>query len=81
MDTLASVVNVTELWQTVAAAFVASLAVAIVASVGIWGATKYVDYSQEGRGVTAAMALGVGVFGLAATVAIIVFGLWVMVSA
>ena len=31
MDTLASVVNVTELWQTVAAAFVASLAVAIVA--------------------------------------------------
>lgn len=81
MDTLASVVNLTELWETVVAAFVASLAVAIVASIGIWGATKYVDYSQEGRGVTAAMALGVGVFGLAATVAIIVFGLWVMVSA
>ena len=80
MSLFASVVNVTELWETVAAAFVASIAVAFVASLGIWVATKYVDYSQEGRGVTAALALGVGVFGLVSTMAIIAFGLFVMVS-
>ena len=80
MDLIASVVNVKELWETIAAAFVASLAVALVASLGIWGATKYVDFSQEGRGITAGLALGVGVLGLLATMAIIAFGLFMMVS-
>lgn len=80
MGLLATVVNLTELWETVLAAFVSSLAVAIVASLGIWGSTKYVDYSQEGRGVSAVLALGVGVFGLLAMVAIIAFGLHVMIA-
>ncbi|HMT04747.1 MAG TPA: hypothetical protein PKD76_04290 [Solirubrobacterales bacterium] len=77
---IATVVNLTELWETVAAAFVSSLAVAIVASLGIWGSTKYVDFSQEGRGASAVLALGVGILGLLATIAIIAFGLHVMIA-
>lgn len=80
MDLLASVINFAELGETVLAAFVASMAVAFVASLGIWGATKYVDFSQEGRGIAAVLALGVGVLGLLATTGIIAFGLVLMVS-
>ncbi|MBN8868539.1 MAG: hypothetical protein J0H66_01500 [Solirubrobacterales bacterium] len=80
MEPFASVVNTTDLFETVAAAFVASLAIALVSSLGIWGGTKYVDYSQEGRGVTALLALGVGVFGLLATVGIIGLGIALMVT-
>jgi len=80
VEPFASVVNTTDLFETVAAAFVASLAIALVSSLGIWGGTKYVDYSQEGRGVTALLALGVGVFGLLATVGIIGLGIALMVT-
>ncbi len=77
---LAELVNVDDLLMTVAAAFVASMAVALVASLGIWGATRYVDLSQEGRGVSAALALCVGIFGLLAMIAVIVLGIVLMVS-
>ena len=80
MELLTTVVNTKELLDTIAAAFVASLTVAIVSSLGIWGGTKYVDFSQEGRGVSAALALGVGIFGLMATLAIIVLGIYLMVA-
>lgn len=80
MEPFASVVNTTDLFETVVSAFVASLAIALVSSLGIWGGTKYVDYSQEGRGITALLALGVGVFGLLATVGIIGVGIVLMVA-
>lgn len=77
---LAALVNTGDLLMTIVAAIVASLAVSLVASLGIWGATKYVDFSQEGRTVPAALALGVGGLGLVATLAIIGAGLFVMVA-
>ena len=80
MDLLGSVVNSKDLLETVVSAFVAALAVALVSSLGIWGITKYADYSQEGRGISALLALGVGVFGLLATVGIIVLGIALMVA-
>jgi hypothetical protein len=80
MGLFASVVNTTDLFETVVAAFVASLAIALVSSLGIWGGTKYVDYSQEGRGVTALLALSVGIFGLLATLGIIGLGIALMVA-
>lgn len=80
MELLASVVNSEELLDTVVAAFVASMMVALVSSLGIWGGTKYVDLSQEGRSVVALLALGVGVFGLLATIGIIGVGIYLMVA-
>lgn len=73
-------VNVNDLLMTVAAAFVSALAVALVASLGIWGGTKYVDFSQEGRTLPAIFALGVGVLGLLATIGVIVLGIALMVA-
>jgi len=80
MDVLASVVNVDDLWQTVAAAFVGAMAVSFVASLGIWGGARYVDLSQEGRMVSASLALLVGVLGLVAMIAIIALGIYLMVA-
>ncbi len=80
MGTLATVINTTDLWQTVAAAFVGAMAISLTASIGIWGGAKYEDFNQDGRNVSAVLALGVGVFGLVATVGIIVLGIFLMVS-
>lgn len=80
MEVFAVVVDLEDLFDTVVAAFVASMAVAFVASLGIWGVTKYVDLGQDGRMVSAALALGVGAFGFLATLAIIALGLYLMIS-
>jgi len=80
MDVIASVVNWKELGDTVLAAFAGSVAIALAASLGIWGATKYVDLSQEGRRVLGGLAFVVGVLGLLATVGIIALGIYLMVS-
>lgn len=80
MSVLASIVNGTELLETVAASFVAAMAVTVSASIGIWGGARYEDLNQEGRSVAALMALGVGVLGLALTLGIIVLGIYLMVS-
>lgn len=77
---LAAVVNTQDLLWTVIAAFVSSLAVALVASLGIWGLTKYADFNLEGQGLRAGLALGVGVFGVAATLGIIALGIFMMVA-
>ncbi|HMU26900.1 MAG TPA: hypothetical protein PKA56_05175 [Solirubrobacterales bacterium] len=80
MDLFASVVAWKELGDTVLYAFVGAMAVSLAASLGIWGATKYVDFNQDGRGVVAGMALAVGAFGLVATIGIIALGIYLMVS-
>ena len=80
MIEFAALVNVEDLASTVVAAFVSAMAVAIVASLGIWGSTKYVDFSQDGRTVSAAFALCVGILGLITTLGIIALGLFLMVA-
>lgn len=80
MELLASMVNWKELGDTVVAAFVGSIAVAISASLAIWGTTKYADLGQEGRVVFAGMSLLVGLIGLLATIGIIALGIYLMVS-
>ena len=57
-----------------------AMAVSLSASLGIWGGTRYVDLSQEGRGVIGGFALLVGVIGLLANIAIIALGIFLMVS-
>ncbi|MCB0863178.1 MAG: hypothetical protein KDB66_08200 [Solirubrobacterales bacterium] len=80
MDLIASVVNWKELGDTVLYAFAGAMAVSLSASLGIWGGTRYVDLSQEGRGVIGGFALLVGVIGLLANIAIIALGIFLMVS-
>lgn len=80
MGLVATVINLTDLWQTVAAAFVGAMTISLTASVAIWGGAKYEDFNQDGRNVSAVLALGVGLFGLLATVGIIALGIYLMVS-
>ncbi len=69
-----------QLLQAIVASIIAAITVTIVVCLAIWGAAKYVDLSQEGRTVAAGFALAVGVFGLVATIAIIVLGIALMVA-
>ncbi len=80
MTAFAVLVDSGDLLKTVVASFVAGLGVALVSSLAIWGGAKYVDYHQEGRGAAAVLALGVGILGLLATLAIIVLGIALMVA-
>lgn len=80
MSLVAQIVDTGDVLMTIGASFAAGLSVALVSSLGIWGGAKYVDYSQDGRGVAAALSLAVGILGLLATVGIIVFGIVLMVS-
>lgn len=80
MFVLAAIVDGGDLLMTIASSFVAALSVAVVSSLGIWGQARYVDLSQEGRTIAAGFALAVGVFGLVATIAIIVLGIALMVA-
>lgn len=77
---LATLVNVEELLASVAASIVAALVLAITVSLGIWGTTRYVDLNLEGRGAAAYGALAIGGAGILATVALIAFGLFLLVS-
>lgn len=80
MGLLATVINFSDLWQTIAAAFVGAMAISLTASIGIWGAAKYEDFNQDGKNVSAVLSLGVGLTGLLGTVGIIALGIYLMVS-
>ena len=57
------------------------ITVTIVVCLAIWGAAKYADFNQSGRGVAAAGALTVSIFGLVATFAIIALTIYLMIAA
>lgn len=80
MAVFASIIDSGDLLMTIGSSFVAALSVALVSSLGIWGGARYVDLSQDGRSVAAGLALVVGIFGLVATIAIIVLGIALMVA-
>ncbi|MGB0120968.1 MAG: hypothetical protein WBP55_08460 [Solirubrobacterales bacterium] len=77
---LATVVNWSELLQSVVAGAVAAIMITIVVSFGIRGTAKYVDYNLEGRTAAAIGSLAVGAISLVLTVIIIVFGLVLMIA-
>jgi hypothetical protein len=77
---MAVIVETSELLQTVLASVVAGLGITIVFSVAIWGAARFVDLSRNERPVAATAAAGVGILGLAATLAMVVVGLIVMIG-
>ena len=81
MITLATVVNWSELIQSVIAGAVAAIILTIVVSLGIRGTAKYVDYSQDNRMGLAYASLAVGGVSLVLTMALIVLGIYLMVAA
>jgi hypothetical protein len=77
---LAVVVETEELLQTALASVVAGVGIAIVFSIAIWGAARFVDLSRDERPVAAATAAAVGLLALGATLAAVGIGIVVMTS-
>jgi hypothetical protein len=77
---MAVVVETSELIQTVMASVVAGLGITVVFSIAIWGAARFVDLSRSERPAAATAAAAVGILGLAATIALVVIGLIVMMG-
>jgi len=81
MFDLATLVDTQQLIESVVASIVAALTVTVVICLAIWGAVKYGDFSQNGRGAAAIGAISVSIFGLAATAGIIGYTIYLMISA
>ncbi|HEX7278606.1 MAG TPA: hypothetical protein VF255_03175 [Solirubrobacterales bacterium] len=75
---IATVVHTDELLSTVAAAAVGGIGVTFAFSVGIWGASQFVELSRNGRTAAAAVAGVVGVLALACVAAALAVGIFVM---
>lgn len=80
MLALATVVNWSELIQSVVAGSVSAILLTVVVSLGIRGTAKYVDYSQDGRMGLAYVSLAVGGLSVLLTAALIVVGIYLMVA-
>jgi len=81
MITLATVVNWSELAESVAAGAIAAITLTVVVSLGIRGTAKYVDYSQDNRMALAYASLAVGGVSVILTAALIILGIYLMVTA
>jgi hypothetical protein len=79
-EMLATVVEVEELWQTVAAAFIAGVGITFVFSLAVLGAARFTEASRDGRPLLATLFATLAVAGLIATVAVITIGVIVMTS-
>jgi len=77
---LATIVDTKELWQTVAASFIAGVGITLTFSMMILGASRFADRSRDGRTVAAAGAGLLATAGLLLTIAGIGVGIVVMLS-
>lgn len=77
---IATIVHTDELLSTVIAAAVGGIGVTFVFSVGIWGASQFVELSRSGRTVAATAAAVVGALALACVAAAVVIGIVVMIG-
>jgi cytochrome c biogenesis protein CcdA len=77
---LATVVDSKALLETVVASLLAGVGVTIVFSLAILGAALFGDARRDGRSGAATAAAGLTMVALAASAAVIVFGIVVMTS-
>jgi hypothetical protein len=77
---LATIVDTSALWQTIAAAFVAGVGTTLVFSLAILGVARFSQANREGRPVQSAAFAGLALLGFLATAAAIVFGVIVMTT-
>ena len=80
MISLGAIVDTTDLWQTVAAAFIAGIGVTLAFSVGILGAARLMEANRDGRGLAGVLFAGMATAGFLATLAAVVFGLVLMTT-
>jgi hypothetical protein len=77
---MATIVQTSDLAKTVIASLVAGVGVTTVFSVAIWGGSRFVELSRGGRPLAAGAAAALGLLALAITLAVVVFGIVVMMS-
>jgi len=77
---LATVVQWTEVWQTVVASIVAGVGVTTSYGVAIYGTARFADLSRSGRSLAAAAAGALALAAALACVGSIVLGIVVMTS-
>lgn len=80
MSVIATIVDTSALWQTIAAAFVAGVGTTLIFSLAIFGAARFAEANREGRSFESALFAGLALLGLLATAAAIVFGVIVMTT-
>ena len=76
----ATILQTTDLLETVIASFVAGVGVTVTFSVAIWGGARFVDLSRDGRPLAAGAAAALGAVALATTLAAVVVGIVAMTS-
>ena len=75
---IASIVDTKELLETVIYAAVAGIGITLVFSLGIYGSTRFADFSRDGRRLEASLSGILAVVALVATIATMVIGIVVM---
>jgi TRAP-type C4-dicarboxylate transport system permease small subunit len=77
---IATIVDWSDLLQTIGASIVAGIGITIAFSVVIWGGARFADLRREGRTAEAGLPLTVSGLALAVVVAGVVFGIVVMTA-
>jgi len=75
---IASIVDTNDLLQTVAYSSAAGIGVTLIFSLGIYGSTRFADYSRDGRRLEAALSGALAVLAVFATIGVLVMGVIVM---
>jgi hypothetical protein len=76
----ATIVDWSDLLQTIGASIVAGVGITIAFSVVIWGTARFADLRREGRTAEAGLPLTVSGLALAVVAAGVVFGIVVMTT-
>ena len=77
---LATVVDWTALWQSVAASFAAGVGITVAFAISVYGATRAVELRRDERPAAAGLAATVMALGLAVSIAGLVLGVVAMTS-
>jgi len=75
---IATLVEWTDVWQTVVASVVAGVGITFAFSVGIWGTGQFVELSRGDRQVAATVAGLVALLAFALVAAAVIIGIVVM---
>jgi TRAP-type C4-dicarboxylate transport system permease small subunit len=76
----ATIVDWSDLLQTIGASIVAGIGITVAFSVVIWGGARFADLRREGRTAEAGLPLTISGLALAVVAAGVVFGIVVMTT-
>jgi hypothetical protein len=77
---IATILQTTDLLETVVASLVAGVGITAAFSVAIWGGARFVDLNRGGRPLAAGVAGALGALALVVTLAGVVVGIVAMTS-